>query len=134
MSASAPGSVEEPVMGYPVELPSNMAYYSAPGYTSTSGQFDQQGSSSTYDLQGQSSGHDSRAWERFPFPSQPTGVPPEQYYTPANIPSPYVQPPQAYIPMMQRRATGHNNRNFMLALVGGSLGGLLLGEIMGGVL
>jgi len=110
MPSSSSGTVEGiPVMSYAVQphgmLPNT--YYNTLPYPSAAVEGYQQGVGGAY-------------------PSQAPAAMAVPYYPPANINgAPYVQPPQPYTP-------GQRRGNFLLALISGAIGGLLLGDIIGG--
>lgn len=123
-------TVAEPVIGYPVGLTPSMAYYSAePPYANLSNAPHQQGLSSNY-VPFASTNHGS---ENLPQPSQPAGAVP---YYPSSYqynPSPYVQAPRSSVPFMEQRNIRRSRGKLALALVGGAISGLLLGDILGAV-
>jgi len=124
-------TVAEPVIGYPVGLAPSMAYYSTEApYENFSNAPHQQGLSSNY-VPFSSTSHSS---ENFPQPSQPAGAVP--YYPSSSQfnPSPYVQAPRSTsVPFMEQRNLRRSRGKLALALVGGAISGLLLGDILGAV-
>lgn len=124
-------TVAEPVIGYPVGLAPSMAYYTTePPYENLSNSPHQQGLSSNY-VPFASTSHSS---ENLPQPSQPAGAVP--YYPSSSqfTPSPYVQAPwSSSVPFTEQRNIRRSRGKIALALVGGAISGLLLGDILGAV-
>lgn len=110
-------------MGYPVGLPPSMAYYSAFQFESSPHEMRQQGSPNTA-VQAS-----SRAGLDFPVPTQPAGAVPH-YPRSQEGSSPYIQNPQLYSPSADIRSRRPRRGNTALALLGGAISGLILGEVL----
>ena len=107
-------------MGYPVGLPPGMAYYSAV-----------QGDSLPYEIgqQGPRPVQASiRAESGFPVPTQPAGA---LHHLPRDQEgfAPYIQAPQLYGPSVDIRSRRPRRGNTALALLGGAIAGLILGDV-----
>ncbi len=117
MPSSSLGTVEGiPVMSYAVQthgMPPNSYHNTAP-YPSSAVVGYQQGAGSVYH-------------------SQAPGAVAVPYYAPANTNgASYVQPQAPYTSAFAPRPRGQRRGNFLLALLSGAIGGLLLGDIIGG--
>ncbi|KAH9567121.1 hypothetical protein CY35_03G014500 [Sphagnum magellanicum] len=117
MPSSSLGTVEGiPVMSYAAQthgmLPNS--YHNTAPYPSSAIVGYQQGAGSVYHSQAPAA----------------VAVP---YYAPANTNgAPYVQPQAPYTSAFAPRPRGQRRGNFLLALISGAIGGLLLGDIIGG--
>lgn len=113
----------EPVMGYPVGLPSNVAYYSASQFESSPHEMRPRGSPVI------AVRPSSQVGSGFPVPTQPAGA---VRYHPRGQEgsSPYIQAPQLYGHSVDIRSRRPRRGNTALALLGGALSGLILGDVL----
>lgn len=112
-------------MGYPVGLPPNMAYYNALQFQPNPHEtIFQQGSSSGTTFQSS-----SRVGSDFPVPTPPAGV--VLYYPRGQEGSSgYTVTPYPYGPSVDIRSRRPRRANAALAMLGGALSGLILGEVI----
>lgn len=108
-------------MGYPVGLPPNMAFSNAMQF--------QPRPHETMFQQASSSGTTFQAGSDFPVPTPPAGA--VLYYPRGQEgSSAYALTPHPYGPSVDIRTRRPRRANAALALLGGALSGLILGEVL----
>lgn len=112
----------EPVIGYPVGFPADMAYHNSFQSQSEPHEVPQQVSRAVVL-------HSSNSRSDFPVPTRPAGAAP-YFLRRHEESSPFVQAPQPYGPSSDQRPRRHHQEISALALIGGAIGGVLLGDLM----
>lgn len=112
----------EPVMGYPVGLPPDMAYYNTFQFQSAPYEVHQR-------LSNAGNSRSSRSGLDFPVPARPAARILE-YPRRQEESSQSARTPQPYSLSLDQTPSRHRHGNTALALIGGAIGGILVGDFV----